>query len=179
MPVPVLVRNTEAGPTVFTDTSKNIALEWAGAGDPSGEDVQQVPADILENVSFMRSLQRGIFVVEEATPEVQAILDRQTATWRSRREQAEQASADSIDVEANNDLVTLPCIGPSQRGTGECGEPVPVKDKARDEKPPLCSRHASLAPQYVVSETDQIVDGKPVKKWSRAMTSSAPLPSQQ
>lgn len=177
--MPVLVRNTEAGPTVFTDANTNTQVEWQGAGDPSGEDVQQVPDKLVENVSFLRAVNRGILVVEEATDEVMAALARQTTSWKERRAKAEAASADAIDEQANNDLISVPCIGPSTRGQGECGEAVPVRENRMYDKPTLCPRHAALAPQYVFTETDKLVDGRSVKKWSRSLVSASALPSQQ
>lgn len=167
--MPVLVRNTEAGPTVFTDTNTNTQVEWQGADDPSGEDVQQVPDALIENVAFLRAVNRGILVVEEASDATREALARQTESWQARRKRAEDASTDAMDEQANNDLIQMPCIGPSQRGSGECGEPVPVREKQKHDKPVLCSRHAALTPQYVFHETDQMVDGVPVKKWTRSM----------
>lgn len=165
--MPVLVKNVEPGPSVFTDPVTKVQVEWQGAGDTNGEDVQQVPDELINNVSFLKAIQRGVFEVVEATDEIKAKLEQQTSSWKNRQEEAEKASVDAIDQQANNDLVTVPCIGPNQRGAGECGEPVPVREKTKDEKPPLCSRHQGLAPQYVVTETDQFVDGKPVSKWQR------------
>ena len=51
--MPVLVRNTEKGPTVFSDVAKNIAIEWEGAGHPGGGDVQRAPRQgATGNVNF-------------------------------------------------------------------------------------------------------------------------------
>lgn len=167
--MPVLVRNTEAGPTVFTDAHTNTQVEWQGANDPSGEDVQQVPDALIDNVNFLRAVNRGILVVEEASPAVMEALQRQTTSWQARRREAKEASAATIDEQANNDLVTMPCIGPSTRGTGECGESVPVRESKKFDKPALCSRHAALAPQYVFSESEALVDGQTTKQWTRTL----------
>ncbi len=170
--MPVLVRNTEAGPTVFTDANTHTQVEWQGANDPSGEDIQQVPDSLIENVAFLRAVNRGILVVEEATPAVREALERQVSSWKARQKTAEEAGAAVIDEQADNDLVTMPCIGPSQRGTGECGEPVPVREKFRFDKPALWSRHSALAPQYVFSESEAVVDGKTTKQWTRTLVTS-------
>lgn len=167
--MPVLVRNTELGPTVFTDANTKTQVEWAGANDPSGEDIQQVPDLLVENVSFLKAIQRGVLVIEEATPEVREALARQTTSWQARRKTAEDASTAVIDEQANNDLITMPCVGPSTRGVGECGEAVPMREKAMYDKPALCSRHAALAPQYVFSESEVLVDGRSTKQWSRTV----------
>lgn len=165
--MPVLVRNTEPGPSVFTDPVTKIQVEWQGRGDPGGEDIQQVPDDLVQNVSFLKAINRGVFEVVEASDETKEALARQSSTWRERQDAAAQASAEAIDQQANNDILSVPCIGPGAKGVGECGEPVPVREKTMDEKPPLCSRHQGLAPQYVFTQGDQLVEGKPVSHWQR------------
>ncbi len=167
--MPVLVRNAEAGPTVFTDAATNTQVEWQGAGDPSGEDWQQVPDALVNNVAFLKAVNRGVLVIEEASDEARSALEAQSANWRRRQDEAAKASVDAISEEAQNDLITLSCVGPNQRGTGgECGEMVPVREKTKDDKPPLCSRHAALASQFVMTETDVMVEGKAQKKWIRS-----------
>lgn len=175
MPVvatPILVKNTQAGPSVFTDPITGVQIEWKGTGDPDGEDIQQCPADLVNNVAFRKAIQRGVFEVVEATDEVMAALDRQTESWRARQEADAQASVDAIDQQANNDIVQVSCVGPGPRGTGECGNPVPVREKKKADAPPLCSQHASLSSQYIYTETDEDdpETGKAKVRWQR-MTS--------
>lgn len=173
--MPVLVRNTESGRTVFSDPVKKISVEWAGAGDPNGEDLQQVPDEIVTgSAAFIKTLQRGILVVEEASEETKAVLDKQTSSFRARQEQAAQVASSTMDQQARNDLISVDCIGPNARGTGSCGDPVPVREKDLDAKPPLCPKHKSLEPQYVVEETEDfiVIDGKATAKktWIRMAT---------
>lgn len=104
--MPVLVRNTEKGPTVFSDISKNIAIEWQGAGDPNGEDVQHVPDEVTDNVNFLKSLQRGIFVIEEASPEMKARLDAQVSAYQQRRDSGDQTSRDALDMQSERVVAT-------------------------------------------------------------------------
>jgi hypothetical protein len=165
--MPFAVRNTEAGPAVFSDLTKNIQIEWAGAGDEDGNDIQQVPDELAEHVNFLRAVQKGIFVVEEAPEAVQTALARQSSAWKRKRDQDATATQEAISQDANNDLVTVPCIGPG-RGGGQCGDAVVVKEKTRGDRPPLCERHKGLAGEYVMTETDQILNGRAVKQWSRA-----------
>lgn len=165
--MPFAVRNLEPGRAVFSDLTKNIALEWAGAGDLDGNDIQQVPDELADNVNFLRALQKGLFKVEEAPAALKEALEKQTASWTRKREQQETLTKESISEEANNDLITTPCIGPGARG-GQCGEGVVVKEKTMGEKPPLCDKHRGLAAEYVMTETDKIVNGKAQKTWSRA-----------
>jgi hypothetical protein len=134
--MPVLVRNTEKGPTVFSDPAKNIAIEWQGAGDPNGEDVQHVPDEVTDNVNFLKSLQRGIFVVEEASPEMQARLDKQVAAYRDRRNSSAQAGENAIDRQAERTITTAVI---SETGKVVNGKPeeatIPVVMGARETGP--------------------------------------------
>lgn len=151
--MPVLVRNTEAGPTVFSVPEDKIELEWQGAGDPAGNDSQYVPDDLLKNIQFSKMIRRGLFeIVNES--EQAAVDEVQTAAHQARKDEAASAGVSAIEVTANNDLVQAHCIGPANKGNGTCGEPVAVKEKTQDEKPTLCPRHASLASQYALTEVD-------------------------
>jgi hypothetical protein len=80
MPVPVLVRNLEAGPTVFTDLATKETVDWAGSGDDMGGDIQMVPETFLGNANFIRALSLGTFEIMNADehPEVVARLERNT-----------------------------------------------------------------------------------------------------
>jgi len=162
--MPFLVRNLAPGPAVFTDLANNIALEWQGAGDPNGDDIQQVPDGLADNVNFLRSVTRGIFVVEEATEEMQAKLTASGEAWRRRNEAQAKAAIDTLEKGKDADFVTAPCVAPGPRG-GDCGVDVIVRHKHKGEKPPLCDRHAHLGSQLVLIELDKMVDGVPVTKW--------------
>ena len=167
--MPVLVRNKEAGPTVFSVPEAGIQLEWQGAGDPAGADVQYVPDELLQNIQFSKAIRQGIFTVETEA-DAEAEMDAQAAALQNRRAAAEASAVESIDQVVNNDMVQASCIGPANKGNGNCGEPVAVKEKEAANAPVLCPRHKSLAPQYVLTEAD----GKPA--WVR--TTLAPREKQ-
>jgi hypothetical protein len=98
--MPVLVRNLAKGPSVFTDEPSKTAIEWAGAGDPNGEDVQPVPdAIVKDNVNFSRSLVRGIFSVEEAPGELKAAIDAQAEGYKKRQAADEEEAEGTISRE--------------------------------------------------------------------------------
>jgi hypothetical protein len=156
--MPVLVRNTEAGPTVFSIPENNIQIEWQGAGDPGGGDVQPIPDILAENVQFTKMLRRGLFTIETDD----AALDLQAEAHQQKRDAATASAAATLDPEVNNDLIQAECVGPAARGTGTCGKPVPVREKTQFEKPILCPQHAGLAPEFALLEED----GKPV--WKRS-----------
>lgn len=163
---PVLVRNTEGGPTVLSDLQTKEFVEWQGAGDPNGADIQAVPESFLNNVNFLRCVQRGILVVEnpEDNPEITAAIEKQNAAWAARREQAKKTATASIDQQANNDLIAVQCVGPGGRG-GQCDNTVSVKEKVKADKPPLCATHEGLAPQYV--RNDRVTDDATTVEWVR------------
>lgn len=165
--MPLLVRNLSDGPTVFSVLKDGVAIEWQGKDNPDGEDLQQVPDALVENVDFLKAVQRGVLVVEDAPDALKEMLAKQTDAFERRTSKAAQASRDAIDPAAHNDIVSTECIGPNNRGSGLCGAPVPVREKTKNERPPLCERHRQLEGQYVPEETDQMVDGKAVMRWVR------------
>jgi hypothetical protein len=159
---PVLVRNTEPGPVVLSSNPKGEDyVEWQGAGDPTGADVQPVPETFLKNVNFLRAVQRGILVIEnpEDNPEIAEAIEKQNAAWAKRREDAQTKARETLDHTPDNDMVSVACVGPA------CTQMLPVKSKQRQEKPPLCSTHEKLAPQYV--RTDNVEGDETVTKWER------------
>jgi hypothetical protein len=178
MPVPLLVRNKQAGPTVFTDKPSETEVRWEGADDVAGGDIMQVPASLAENLNFTRALRLGILEVVQADDETQELLDRQTAAWNARQTRDAEAVQESIDPSAQQDYIELSCIGPNNRGNGECGQPVVVKESHKDEKAPLCPQHEHLSNQYVVTATDKLVEGKAQVKWQHMPTTAAERQSQ-
>jgi len=90
----LLVRNTQRGPTVFSDSAANISIEWQGAGDQFGGDVQPVPEALMENVNFLRAVQLGTFVIEEDSAEAQEKIRLQIEKINlSKRKQKENIEA--------------------------------------------------------------------------------------
>ena len=134
--MPLLVRNTENGPSVFSDISKNIAIEWAGSGDPNGEDVQHVPDDLIDNVNFLKAVNRGIFKIEEASPEMQKRLDQQVSAYQKRRAVAEQDGENAIDRQAERTVATAVISETGKVINGKAEETqIPVVMGAREVGP--------------------------------------------
>lgn len=103
----VLVRNTKAGPTVFTDHAKNIAIEWSGTGDPAGNDLQYVPDEVvIESADFNKHLRRGTFEVVKASPEAEAHLARQVEADNERKAAAAAAVEAQIDRSVHRPIAT-------------------------------------------------------------------------
>lgn len=167
MPVQ-MYRNNQPGPTVLSSDPKGTeSVEWQGAGDPNGDDVQPVSELIQSLPVFQKHVRRGLFtLVDETSQEYIDSQDKQQAHWEKRMSQPGQEAAAVIDQQANNDIVGIPCVGPSSRpGEARCGTEVAVRDKDRDQKPPLCTLHADLASQYVPSQ--DVEGGKSTTNWIR------------
>lgn len=162
---PVMIRNTQPGPTVYSGPTQHV--EWAGAGDPMGGDVQPVPPSFVDDVQFRRAVTRGIFRIEEAPDEIQAALAAHAREWSLRNEHARTASQESLEALPDKDVLSLACIGPSPRGTGICEQAVPVKARARYERPPLCPQHEHLTGSFLPEETGRLIAGKPEIAWMR------------
>jgi hypothetical protein len=167
MPV-IMVRNNQAGPTVLSSDPKGSEMvEWQGKGDPAGGDIQPVPQIIQDAVAFQRCVRRGIFTLldDADQPVIDEAMSRQQQHWDKRQAFSADTAAEVINHEANKDIITLLCVGPSSRGEGRCGADVAVRDATKNDKVPLCSMHENLAAQYIPSE--EMVNGKNVTVWTR------------
>lgn len=153
MPVgSVVARNKMDGITVLaSDVKGSHSVEWGAFGDPSGNDVQFIPAEVIESVAFRRALARGVveLVDEESDPQVAEALSRQVDAFKRRQEGAKEDVAVTIEKPTNRDTVSAFCVGPDTRDQGKCGEAVAISEKKLKDTPPLCPRHQHLAAQYV------------------------------
>ena len=165
MPV-IMARNNQAGPTVLSSDPKGTHfVEWQGKGDPACGDVQPVPEEVQNVVAFQRCVRRGIFTLLDDQEVIDEAMDRQQSAWDKRQTFSQETATEVIDQESNNDIVILPCVGPSTRAEGRCGGDVTVKDTSKNDKPPLCAQHETMASQYMPSE--EMVGGKNVTVWTR------------
>lgn len=167
MPV-VMVRNNQAGPTVLSSDPKGTHyVEWQGKDDAAGGDYQPVPEQVQETVAYQKAVRRGILteVDEEGNDVVSAAMDRQQKAWDKRQNQTQETGEGAIDRQANKDMISVPCVGPSREPGKRCAEPVTVRDKAKDEAPPLCNLHIDLAPQYVPAQ--EFVGDRSVTVWTK------------
>ncbi len=158
------VRNHAPGPLVFTDDASKVAIEWQGAGDANGGDVQEISDVVASNYHFRRAISRGLLTVE-STGDVS--LDDLVGLRRPSVQDVDRLAVEqTIKRETQNDLVSVPCQGPSPRG-GQCNADVLMRVTQRASRPPLCSTHEGLASQYVVVSTD-LVDGVQIPTWTRS-----------
>lgn len=180
MPVTVVARNLMDGVTVLSsDIKGSTAVEFGAKDDPNGDDIQYIPEEVLNTPAFKRALARGVLglIEDQSDPEVTEALAKQVAAFQRRQRGAEDQIQDTIDRPTNRDSISLFCVGPDNRGTGTCGEPVVVAaNKRKDDAPPLCHRHKNLAsqyvPQHIVSKDNP--DGETKVEWVR-LTLGAPV----
>lgn len=158
MPV-LLVRNREPNPTIFADG--DVRVIWQRNGDEFGDDIQRVPESLMENPDFLRSVDVGTLeVLETSSPEVMEQIKASGEAYKARREQAAAEATSSLERRQDNDIVGLVCIGPDQRGNqGQCGAQVLMRSAKKNEIPPLCPRHQSLAPLFTLTESGSKGEG--------------------
>jgi hypothetical protein len=168
----VLLENTQAGPTVFHDENSKTEVTWEGRGDSMGRDIQPVPLHYLENINFLRILNKGILVLVDAPSEVvelveaqldNPILNRQRNAWLGQRDKQAGLAVDNIEHTTRNDYLVQGCIGPDASGRGTCNIEVPVRES--ENVAPLCNAHKELSRFAVQFPTEQVVDGKETYVW--------------
>lgn len=144
----VMVQNMMGGPTVIAaDAKRNYEMIFAGKDDPQGEDVQEVPEELLRTKQFRDALRKGILAVVQGEdhPVVVAAMARQTSAFQQRMAKENLAAREVLDAVSDHDITVVTCIGPGSREGAVCGDMVPVKEKDQNSRPPLCDRHMHLA----------------------------------
>lgn len=164
---PIMVRNNQAGPTVFTAPGPSGAhVEWQGAGDPQGLDVQPCPAEFLNSVAFRAAMTRGIFEQVDDETLIDETLAQHRQDWDQKQERQRNAGTEALELEPDNDLAMESCIAPVAKGGKLCGTALSLKVAELREKPPLCQDHQRYAGKFVAEETSEIVNGKPKVRWT-------------
>lgn len=166
---PIMVRNTFGGPAVFTyGKAAEDFVEWAGAGDQMGGDIQPVPAHLLNNVQFRRALTRGIFVVEDDADIAINTENAHRAEWEDRMQRQHDASVESLDEVQENDILMVKCIAPAKQGSYQlCGKEMPVRQKEQGDKAPLCTEHQHMASQFVPEHTGRMNGNEAEVIWKK------------
>ena len=159
---PVLVRNEQSGPTTFSfDTTSKYAVVWQGKGHANGHDIQEVPAEYLNNVHFRNALKLGIFriITEEERGNA---FELQAEEWSGRLAQQKRAGEEALALTTSDRGVLIKhCPAP------DCGAEVRITPTELREKPPLCPEHRSLAPQFIAEEGERTYGGIAERIWTR------------
>lgn len=145
------VQNLEGNRTLFVD-KESRSIYWEMAGDAMGEDVQQVPAELVEDRDFLRAVARGIFKVlpDGQDSEAQEKLAAQVAKFTSTRRANDAEVMAKLDRPQDRQIVTYTCIAPLAKGV--CDQPVMMRKHEANEVPPLCSRHKALRTNFVAND---------------------------
>ena len=116
-PAAVVCRNMTRGVLVIASDPRRTHEVNFGAYDTSdGSDYQHMPPEIIRTPAFAKQIAIGTLVVIEG----------------------------GEDPVADNDYVTIQCIGPGTRADAVCGENIPRKATEVMVTPPLCDRHQGL-----------------------------------
>jgi hypothetical protein len=169
----IVARNRMDSITVLASDIKGThSVEWAAYKDPSGDDIQFIPEEVLASVAFKKALARGVveLLEDESDPEVVLALGKQVDAFKRRQEGAKETAEALIEKPTTRDTVRAFCVGPDTRGTGTCEEAVAISEKLLKDVPPLCTRHQNLAHQYV-PEVDTKGD-ETKTKWVRVIIGS-------
>jgi hypothetical protein len=149
---PVVCKNEMAGPTVIAaDIKGGYEVRFEGKGDPSGNDIQRIPPEVVATVQFSNALGKGILSVVEGEDNevVVKALERQSDAFWARAKQDRDEALAVLDQPAENDMIAVACIGPGTRPDSTCDEQIPVRARDAASIPPLCQRHAGLANQCI------------------------------
>jgi hypothetical protein len=160
-----MVRNNQDGPSVFT-MAGSAHVEWQGAGDPQGLDIQTCPAEFLNDVHFRNAMEKGIFEVVADKTLIDEALTLHREDWEQKQERRRNAGTEALEMEPNKDLAMVECIAPVAKGGKLCGTPLSLKVADLREKPPLCQDHQRYAGKFIAEETDKITNGKPEVRWT-------------
>lgn len=162
-------QNMLGGPLVLASDQKGtFSVEWQGMGDPNGEDVQFIPDEVAKCPAYKKALRRGLLRRVQLDDEgVTQAFDRQQSAWEARTTEGDKVALATIDRVQNNDLITVTCIGPNSRGNGPCGADVTVRERVKNDAPPLCSQHVVLAHEFI--PTQDTTGEQTVTRWTRAI----------
>ena len=152
--MPLTVRNPLPNPVVYSRKGEEDVI-WNAAGDLQGEDIQQVSDDFASRNDFLRSVTRGVLIVEDADDEeILARINKKVLAsgdqngYAKQEGQTAQDALRAFDKVPDRSIISMKCVGPAQRGGGQCGSVVMVAPAFAKEYPPLCPPHGPLQPHF-------------------------------
>lgn len=149
----VALKNLMGGVTVLTPdrSAPNSYLEFMAAGDPSGGDVHQVTEEVAGLPSVLQAIRHGVIALEEnlTDPAIVEAFQQQVMHAESARRAQQESIASTVEHRADTDVITVDCMGPGDRPGSKCGIALPVPERTKDERPPLCTRHIGLSSQFL------------------------------
>ncbi len=136
--MPVLVRNRKPGPTVFVDDTHNVFVQWGGAGEADGSDVQEVGDNVLKHPSFSRNVRLGVFELIDVDEEkAMQLLAPGVAGATAAQAAADQAVLDSLEASnIENDIMEVKCLISGEtlyKSYGDIRSAPPLADHLADQ----------------------------------------------
>lgn len=148
----VMCQNMTPGPLVIASSPKSDnEVIFQGKGSPDGNDVQPIPEGLLRSPAFGKAIKQGTLKVVEGAdnPIVANALQAQSDAYWKRMDTDKLAALETLESPKDDDLVAVQCIGPGTREDTVCEDTIPVRAREKDNKPPLCTRHAHLLERCV------------------------------
>ena len=141
----VPVRNTDTGNVVFGHKPTDTNVEWAGKGDPDGNDVQEFPLALLGAPGMKRCINKGILVVVK--DDAEAAVQHQVAASQAREQAQAQAIADTLDTSTEQPVAEV-AIDTAGKVTDlkKAGQPVGLiaTGEFDGEGKPILAEHAPI-----------------------------------
>lgn len=160
------VQNTASTITVFTARVEGAdeVSEFAASGDPSGNDVMELPSTYLKLARFREALRKGILkIVDGDDPAVVDAYENQQNAYEAQQ-QTKAESERLIAAQPIRAFSGVQCL--AQDGRNQCAEFAVYAQNTR-ERPPLCQKHAHLASQFTPEETGTFTDGQADVRWNQ------------
>jgi hypothetical protein len=161
--MPVLVKNCEPGPTVFSDAANDLFVQWEGDGDAEGRDVQEVSDAVLKHPNFTRNVRKGVFKLLNVNEDEANALLAPAAAQASAQREAERAAIDATLEASNvdNDYVEVKCL--------ISGEVLYLTGGDLKNAPPLAPRFADRAGEFTKTDIPGMFNskGEPEFAWVR------------
>ena len=96
--MPVTIRNNKSDSKVVFSVRDGDSVEWAPAGDPNAEDIQQVPDEFVKTAPFLRAVGLGILSVEDDDQALIDAINTQASRYKASGKANEDAIAAMVDA---------------------------------------------------------------------------------
>lgn len=156
MALKILVNNTRKRVIVpMGDKTPSVVL--MPSGDITGGDMVPIDTSAAESSSVYQAVRTGKVSVRDSDEDMSTLLAEREQALSEKRDEAAGKTAEAVESvmerTQDRDLVGSECIAPSAANPNlPCGASVVRPNAVNGAEPPLCSRHASMAGQYVATE---------------------------
>lgn len=105
--MPVTVRNLHHTVVVHSTPDKSLAVEWKPKGDPSGEDIQQVPDDFVQTTAFLRAVGLGILQIETDDEAFKNAIAKQANRFQRAKAEEKTSLQAVLDTAAASGVIVI------------------------------------------------------------------------